>query len=352
MKFIHIADVHLGATPDAGMPWSEERGLELWKTFYKIIELCNKEQIDLLLIAGDLFHRQPFRNELKEMNYMFSLLEKTRVVMIAGNHDYIKRGSTYCDFAWVKNVFFLSGSKMESIYFEDLNTEVWGFSYHQAQIKERLYDNIVLPQADNRVRILLAHGGDDLHIPIDYNKLAQTGFDYVALGHIHKPRVWEVEHMAYVGSLEPIEQNEVGPHGYIEGEITSEGTTFKQIPLACREYVVLNVKTTVNTTLGELERKLKNVIEQQGEDNIYKIVLKGVYEPEIPLKESRLYSIGNIISVSNETLPDYDVVALYQEHMTDIIGMYIESFNHETMDEVRQKALYYGLQAIIQTQKK
>ena len=26
MRFIHIADVHLGMQPDAGFPWSEERG--------------------------------------------------------------------------------------------------------------------------------------------------------------------------------------------------------------------------------------------------------------------------------------------------------------------------------------
>ena len=75
MKFIHIADVHLGATPDSSMPWGEARQKELWGSFKSIIKICNEEKIDLLLIAGDLFHKQPLLRELKEVNYYFSTLE-------------------------------------------------------------------------------------------------------------------------------------------------------------------------------------------------------------------------------------------------------------------------------------
>ena len=37
MRFMHIADVHLGALPDVGAPWSGDRGKELWQTFEKCI---------------------------------------------------------------------------------------------------------------------------------------------------------------------------------------------------------------------------------------------------------------------------------------------------------------------------
>ena len=37
MRFIHIADVHLGMQPDAGFPWSEERGEAIWESFRRII---------------------------------------------------------------------------------------------------------------------------------------------------------------------------------------------------------------------------------------------------------------------------------------------------------------------------
>ena len=57
MKFIHIADVHLGARPDAGPMYSAGRAQELWDTFRGIISLCEEERTDLLLIAGDLFDK-------------------------------------------------------------------------------------------------------------------------------------------------------------------------------------------------------------------------------------------------------------------------------------------------------
>ena len=31
MRFIHLADVHLGAVPDRGCPWSDKRENEIWE---------------------------------------------------------------------------------------------------------------------------------------------------------------------------------------------------------------------------------------------------------------------------------------------------------------------------------
>ena len=63
MRFFHIADVHLGASPDAGFPWSEERKNEIWDSFCNVIYAVREEKPELLLIAGDLFHRQPLLRE-------------------------------------------------------------------------------------------------------------------------------------------------------------------------------------------------------------------------------------------------------------------------------------------------
>ena len=46
MRFIHIADVHLGMQPDAGFPWSEERGEAIWESFRRIIRLAGREKTD------------------------------------------------------------------------------------------------------------------------------------------------------------------------------------------------------------------------------------------------------------------------------------------------------------------
>ena len=103
MKFIHVADVHLGAEPSCGK-YTEGRKQEIWDTFKGIIEICNEEESDVLFIAGDLFHRQPLLRELKVVNYLFSMLKKTKVFLIAGNHDYIKKESYYRTFSWNENM--------------------------------------------------------------------------------------------------------------------------------------------------------------------------------------------------------------------------------------------------------
>ena len=69
MRFIHIADVHLGAVPDKDKSWSKERADEIESTFDRLLAVAEERKVDLLLIAGDLFHRQPLMRELKEVNY-------------------------------------------------------------------------------------------------------------------------------------------------------------------------------------------------------------------------------------------------------------------------------------------
>src|SRR5699024_1348299 len=133
MRFIHIADVHLGARPDAGPLYSEGRPRELWETFEHVLEVCEEEQTDLLLIAGDLFHRQPLVRELKEADYLFSELTHTKVVLIAGNHDYIGKNSNYRTFRWSENVYPLFGEKMQYADFPELDTAVYGLSYHSRE---------------------------------------------------------------------------------------------------------------------------------------------------------------------------------------------------------------------------
>ena len=39
VKWIHIADVHLGASPDAGEAYSKVRPQELWDTFAEVIDM-------------------------------------------------------------------------------------------------------------------------------------------------------------------------------------------------------------------------------------------------------------------------------------------------------------------------
>ena len=55
MKFIHAADIHLGAEPDKGKSWSGERKKEIYSTFERLIQETNEQKADFLFLCGDIF---------------------------------------------------------------------------------------------------------------------------------------------------------------------------------------------------------------------------------------------------------------------------------------------------------
>jgi DNA repair protein SbcD/Mre11 len=350
MKFIHISDIHIGARPDADFPWGNQREKEIFLSFQKIIDICNSENIDLLLIAGDLFHKQPLLRELKEVNYCFEKLVDTKVVLIAGNHDHIGSRSNYVGFNWSSNVFMLNEDSMDSIYLEDINTEVYGFSYHTRDITESRYDQVE-PGCEERINILLAHGGDEKNIPMNKKAMQSNGFDYIALGHIHKPEIFS-DRMAYSGSLEPLDKNETGDRGYIQGEImkTDEKNTISLhfVPNSFRKYYKEVLKSNQDSTNGSLMDEAKKRINELGEQNLYVFYISGIRDTDIIFHKEDFFSLGNVIDVIDETVPDYDFDALFKENSDNMIGLYIQRIKENAVGNgVAQKALYYGIEALL-----
>ena len=155
MKFIHIADVHLGVVPDAGKSWSEKRAADIWTTFTEVFAVAKKIKVDMVLIAGDLFHRQPLIRELREINYIFEQVPEIQVVIVAGNHDFLSVASNYRTFSFAKNVVFLKKNEIESVYFPELNTEVYGMSYWHREETSDVYDHIT-PKRQDAINILFS----------------------------------------------------------------------------------------------------------------------------------------------------------------------------------------------------
>lgn len=345
MRFIHIADIHLGAVPDKGKPWSDKRTKEIEATFYHLISEAARQDVDVIFIAGDLFHRAPLKRELKELSYRLSQASPTQIVLMAGNHDYISEHSHYRNFSWPENVHFFERETLEAIYLEDIHTWVYGLSYEHREITKVLYDT-AMPSNEAGYHILLAHGGDEKHIPIQKKRLACAGFDYVALGHIHKPEI-VTNNMAYAGALEPIDRLDMGPHGYIYGEITENGTKIRFCPMSCREYKELRMESDTDMTSSEMEDWLTQQIRLEGVEHMYNVCLTGYRDPDIIYSLERLKQCGQIASIKDETLPWFDIERIYNENADNLMGMFIEKVYRMPMEEERrQKLLSYGLQAM------
>lgn len=351
MKFIHTADIHWGMVPDSDRPWGKKREQAIRLTFQAIVEEAREIRADLLLISGDLFHRQPLARDLKEVNYLFSTIPGTRVVIIAGNHDRVRKSSALLSFNWCPNVTYLMDEDLSSVYFEDLNTEIYGFSYHTPEILEDKTAQFAIPN-NRRHKILMLHGGDAKHLPFDKSAVAAMPFSYIALGHIHKPTVLIENRMAYPGSPEPLDLTETGAHGYIVGEIdniSGHVTSLNFKPISQAQYIPLAISVTPATTNLELSQLIADEIRKRGAGNIYRFRIRGMRDPDIEFDLDLLSGQWNITEIIDESEPQYDFHALFAEHPSDMIGFYIHALLKDDMSPVEKKALHYGIHALLMT---
>lgn len=345
MKLIHIADVHLGAAPDAQMPWGEQRREDIRNTFYEVIDRVRAEHIPLLLIAGDLFHRQPLKRELKELNARFAEASGTQIVIVAGNHDYMHPKSCYRGFQWAENVHFLWKNEMQSIYLEELQTTVYGSSYWSSQEPEDVY-SFCRPVKKPGYHILLLHGGDAKHRPFSPEQLKMAGFDYVACGHIHKPGYIVKNEIVMAGSPEPTDCNDLGIHGYWQVELQRKSVEAKFVPAAKSRYEQRSVAVERELSMYEIQIRTEQILRERPRGEISHIRLTGYRDPELRIDTGCLEKLERVISVTDETQPDYDLEKLKHQYQGQLIGNFIRQMEEYPDHELAKKALYYGLEAI------
>ena len=353
LKFMHIADVHLGVIPDKGKTWSEQRSREIYHTFERILEIAGEEKVDLLLIAGDLFHYPPRIAMLKELDAQLAAVPDMTTILIAGNHDYRAAGSPLDRYEFQSDTICLKAGEAERVVLDDLRTCVTGISYDRQEIAEGIYD-VLEPEETGETagycQILLAHGGDARHCPLDRERLLASDFDYIALGHIHKPEIIAQDRMAFAGSPEPIDYTDTGERGYIIGETIEEADGWKihtkWVPVCNRQYVDLTVQMEPDMTNFQLLQLVQDRIGEIGTQHIYRIILEGCHDGVFRPDFNSLMNLYHIYEVVDHTHGVYDLERLAEENADNLLGRYIRNFENQE-DELHQRALDYGVRALM-----
>ena len=214
MKFIHIADVHFDIPYSSleARGLSEKRRLEQRDAFKKVIDYIKENEIELLFICGDLYEQEYVKQSTIEyINKLFEQIPNTRIYIVPGNHDPYIKNSYYNTYHFANNVKIFT-SKLEKIKIDNINIYGYGFEDFYMRAKEEI--EVENPE---EINILLTHSdldgakNDDIRYnPISKTKLKALGFDYVALGHIHKP-AYE-DNIVYPGSLVSFGFDELGKH--------------------------------------------------------------------------------------------------------------------------------------------
>jgi len=223
MKFIHIADVHLD------IPFrvletknlSEKRRLEQRNAIKKVIEYIKENDIPYLFICGDFYEQEYVKlSTIEYINKLFETIPKTKIFIVPGNHDPYIKNSYYARYSFAPNVKIFK-ENIEKI--EDGSINIYGYGFEDFYMKKSKYQEIQI-EDKNKINILLTHGELDgsentsnLYNPLSKTYLKELGFDYIALGHIHKISYNEEENqkIVYPGSLVSLGFDELGKHGMI-----------------------------------------------------------------------------------------------------------------------------------------
>ena len=94
---------------------------------------------------------------------------------------------------------------------------------------------------------------------------------------------------------------------------------------------------------GSSGAEVQDAIAQKGSEDIYWLRIQGYRNPELEFELEALRAYGNIVKITDETRPCYDLNRLKREKLGTKTGAYIHWFEKK-QGKVEQKALDYGLQ--------
>jgi exonuclease SbcD len=232
MKFIHCADVHLdtplqGLAEYPGAPVNEIRSATR-RAFEKLLDAALSEEVDFVIIAGDLYDvgLKSFESALFFNKSMLRLKEAgIDVYLIHGNHDAASKLIKHL--RPPSNVHVFRSNEPHTFSIEALRVAVHGQSFATPETIEDLAAHYP-PRVPDFFNIGVLHtnlSGISDHAnyaPCSLETLKNKGYQYWALGHVHNRQVLCTEpYIIYPGNIQ-------GRHGKEQGEKSCELVTVSE----------------------------------------------------------------------------------------------------------------------------
>ncbi|MCC5909193.1 MAG: DNA repair exonuclease [Clostridiaceae bacterium] len=317
-KFIHAADLHIdspmkGLNKYEGAP-IEQIKVATRKAFENLIDLCLIEEVKFLLLAGDVFDgdlqdanaRLFFNHQIKR------LTEKhIKVFIIRGNHDAASVITKQIKLPEGVVEFFTD--KVGTEFIEELQVAIHGISFESRSetrnlaleypLGEKGYFNIGMLHTS-----LTGREEHENYAPCREQDLISKGYDYWALGHIHKRQVVQTQDPAivYPGNIQGRNIKETGEKGCFlvtvkGGKITE--LNFRSLDVLRWNICEINLDkvTDRNVLYDKAKTALEEEIDKCNEKSlIVRIVLKGRTELHNELEKNLPFLLNEIRNIGNQ----------------------------------------------------
>lgn len=389
MRFLHLADLHIGKIVNAYNMIEDQEYL-----LKQVVELIKEERVHAVLLAGDIYDKtQPSEDAVNLFDWFLNQVSETNahIIAIPGNHDSAERLAFAQSFLKKQGVHFppsFSG-EMERVVLEDEHGPVnfWLLPYLRPIDARRAFPDAEIgsdytkavktvldaAQINTKERnVLLSHqfvtafgykperaneeislGGVD-----NVDVSAYDSFDYVALGHVHRPQRIGRDTVRYAGSLlkynisearfpKSVTLVDVGPKA--DNEKLGSCITFEQISLTPL-HEMRQIK-------GPLAQLLDEQVVSAGAPHDFLHVTLTDETPQIDALNRLRETYPNILALdydnattrsntnlntSSQTLEDIDPVRVFSEFFSAQAG-------HELNDEQAQlasKLLYQSAEEV------
>ena len=303
LRCLHLADLHLGWRPRELSGREEERRRERDGLLKKAVDLVltPNSGIQMVLMVGDLFEtHRPEIGLVDSVLQELRRLEKANIPLITvpGNHDEV----TYNDSVYRQRRAEWPGVLVTNPMPEKIKTITLGeTAYHfyslaytggLTRVTEPLREFPRVSEAG--VHMGVFHGSLDWEagersLPLSSQGLAQAGYDYVALGHIHQYREKVVGQtlMLYPGAVEGKSFSDPGEGFFTVAEIGEGFPEIKKIPARVRAYQQVKLDVTGMDEEADLEKEIEKRADPEA---IVEIRLQGVFSflPNVPNLTARM----------------------------------------------------------------
>lgn len=279
IRFIHTADLHLD-TPFKGLSrWNSDLSKKLkdatFKSFKKIIDLCSDKKVDFLIISGDIFdsENKSLAAQLRFVSELKLLSDKgIPTYFTCGNHDPLKSWLDTIDLPENVIRFDSSGVQCHTFKKEDASiADIVGISFNEKAIKKNLAVEFKLAPVPAPISIAVLHGTvgspgpHENYAPFFREDVAGKGFDYWALGHIHKKRIVSASNptILYPGNPQGRDFGEAGEKGCYLVEI-SKGydPVVEFIPTQVIRFEELEIDMSAVGKIESLQGKINEALEK------------------------------------------------------------------------------------------
>lgn len=336
MKILHLGDLHIGKTVnDFSMTQDQEYMLG------QVLDIIEKEKIDAVLIAGDVYDKPiPSEEAVRVLDGFLCCLSDMGVetFLISGNHDSDERlhfGSSL----FAKNRIHIAAKYNGTLYKKECQDDfgrinIYLLPFVKASQVKHFYPDERIASYEDAIRVALAHadidpsernvlvahqfvtgksadpelGGSEGAATLHVGTIEKIGvdcfdaFDYVALGHIHSPQEIGRETVRYAGSLLKYSFSEVNNKKY--APIVTFGNK--------KEVTVRLARLKPLRDMRHLKGKLEQLLDQ-----------KNIQSPE-----DYIY-----VTLTDEE-PVNDAMAIFQQHYPNTMRITYDNAHTREMEHV------------------